>query len=896
MRWYRKSLLRLRSLFRKDQVEHDLDDEIQFHLQNQIDDYIAHGMEVKEARRQALRSLGGLEHVKQECREMRSVSYIQDALQDVRFGFRTLWRTPAFSVLAILCLTLCIGANAAVFSWIEGLLLRPFPAVVHQERLVVVAGTAHTPGNKGATSPSFDEVSSPDFADFQKSCTLIDALFVDRIMGTTMSIGDRAERETGSIVSSNYFDALGVRPFLGRGFEPGEDTGHSAHPVTVISYWIWKERFNSDPAIIGKTQRLNGVPHVIIGVAAKGFFGTFVGWPVQFWVPASMEDTFNAGGYKLEDRGAQWIEGFARLKPGVTREQAQAQISSVAARLEADYPDTNRGRGIQLLPLWRDPFNQAGNLLPTMMITFAAVFFVLLIACANVSGLLLVRSLARRHEMAVRLALGSRRGRLVRQMLTEGFILSSIAAVGGLVVAYLCSDLLPLFFPPSGTITPNLPGELDWRVAAVSAAVSVVSTMLFGLFPALQTSKTEVAGTLNSESGAVFGGRSKSRMRSALVLVQVSLSFLLLVGVGLIVKSLQVIRAADPGFETQNVLATTFDLQAAGYDPQHSKSFQDEIVDRVQALPGVQSASFARVRPFAYSTYSSALISVDGYQPARDEQPSAEYNQVGPAYFTTMEIPLLAGREFTRADNGTAQPVAIVNQTMAARYWKSKDVVGKSVKVSGKLMLVVGVSKDVKYSSFAEAPKPFFYVPLGQSPSLRATLNIRTSLDAAAMAPMLTREVHALDANLALGEVMTMRDSINLTALAPQQVAVAMLGIFGGLALLLAAIGLYGVMSYSVSQSSRELALRMALGASASDIFRLVMSYGLGLTAGGIALGAVAAALLTRLIGSVLYKVNPRDPAAFGLAFVVMMAASLVACILPTLRAMRTDPVRALRN
>src|SRR5713226_9056520 len=339
-------------------------------------------------------------------------------LQDLRFGFRMLRRSPGFSILAILCLTLGIGANAAVFSWIEGILLRPYPLVVDQDRLFAVTGT-----DRGA--PGHTDVSWPDWLDLQRNATLFDAFIAEKITGTTLSIGDRAERAPGSMVSANYFDAIGVHPVLGRGFARGEDVGRNAHPVTVISYQVWQDRFRGDPDIVGKTQMLNGLPHTIVGVAPQGFYGTFVGYAFQFWVPASMQTQFDAGVYKLEDRGARWIEGFVRLKPGVTLEQAQAEISAVAKRLETDYPETNRGRGVRLFPLWATPFNNAGALLPTLGIALVVVSAVLLIACANVGNLLLVRSFARQQEMTVRLAVGAGRSRLVRQLLTEGMILSA---------------------------------------------------------------------------------------------------------------------------------------------------------------------------------------------------------------------------------------------------------------------------------------------------------------------------------------------------------------------------------------------------------------------------------------------------------------------------------------
>ena len=824
---------------------------------------------------------------REEAREAWGWMWLEDLSQDVRFAVRMLRRSPGFSILAVLCLTLGIGATTSVFSWIEGILLRPFPAVVHQDRMMAVAGT-----DRGVTGTT--DVSWPDFADLQKNCTLFDAFIVDRIMGTTLSIGDRAERAAGSIVSANYFEALGVHPVLGRGFEPDEDFGRNAHPVTVISYRMWKERFHGDPGVVGKTQMLNGMPHTIIGVAPEGFYGTFVGWAMGFWVPTSMQERFDPPGYKLEDRGARWIEGFVRLKPGVTPAQAQAEISAVAKRLEADYPATNRGRGIKLFRLWQTPFNNAGTLLPTLEIALAVVVFVLLIACANVSNLLLVKAFGRRREMTVRLAVGAGRGRLLKQLLTEGLILAALAAGGGLLLANWCRNLLVLLLPPRGGLTMTLPGEIDWRVLALSAGVCLVSTLLFGLVPAAQTGKIDLAAGLKAEAGGVVGGRGRATARSSLVLVQVALSFVLLVGAGLLFQSLRGVQNTRPGFSTKGVLTTGVDFIAAGYDARRAQNFQDELIDRIQALAGVESAAFARITPFSYRSYSSAPIAVDGYQPAPDEQPTVDYNEVGPAYFTTMGIPLVSGREFTRADNETAPPVAVVNEAMAAQYWRGQDPVGQRLQAKGRWMRVAGVARTSKYRNLTETSRPFFYVPLRQS-SLGPGLQIRTSLGPGTMARALVREVHALDPNLAPGEVITMREQVDRTT-AVQRVAVMMLGVFGGLALSLATIGLYGVMSYTVSQSTRELGLRMALGANASDLLRLVMSHGIALTAGGIVLGAAAALGLTRLMGNLLYQVSPRDPLAFGSAFLVMAAASLAACFLPAWRATRTDPVRALRS
>jgi putative ABC transport system permease protein len=877
---------RFAALFHRRRLEDDLDEELRSHLEMAIELNVRKGMSAADARREALRSFGGVERTKEMCRDQRGLPMIETAWQDLRFGLRMLRRSPGFSLLAILCLTLGIGTNAAVFSWIEGILFRPYPAVVHQEQLFALTGTA---------LGEADLTSWPDLLDLQRSCTLVDSFIVTKITGTTLSIGDRAEVTTGSIVSANYFDAIGVHPILGRGFETGEDSGRNAHPTTVISYQLWKGRFKGDPQIIGKTQRLNGVMHTIVGVAPEGFYGTFVGWAMQFWVPASMEEIFEAGGYKLEDRGAHWIEAYVRLKPGVTLSQAQQEISSVAKRLENDYPTTNRGRGIKLWPLWQTPFNNARTMLPTLEIMLAVVVFVLLIACANVGNLLLVRSFARRNEMTVRLAIGAGRGRLLKQLFTEGLILSAFGAAGGLLAAQWCRHALVLLFPARGGVAMHLPGEIDWRVLVLSAAVCLITTLLVGLVPALQTSKIDLAGALKSDAMGVVGDGGRAWVRSGLVVVQVSLSFVLLVGAGLLLQSLQRIRNFSPGFSTHDVLCTAVSLVSEGYDEQQTQTFQDELLQRVKALPGVESAVFARMTPLSYGSYSSTPIAVDGYQPPPEEQPTVQYNEVGPNYFSTMGIPLVSGREFTRADDEKSALVAVVNETMVARYWRGKNPIGERLQVKGRWMQVVGVTKDSKYESVREAPKPFFYVPLRQNFSRSAGLYIRTALSPGSMATALTHEVHALDANLALYEVITLQEQVDRST-SPQLVAVTLVGVLGGLALLLTVIGLYGVMSYAVSQSRRELGLRMALGASASNVLRLVLSRGLVLTAGGVLLGAAAALGLTRLLGNLLYNVSPRDPLAFGSALVVMTVAALAACFVPAWRATRTDPARALRD
>ena len=462
-------------------------------------------------------------------------------------------------------------------------------------------------------------------------------------------------------------------------------------------------------------------------------------------------------------------------------------------------------------------------------------------------------------------------------------------------MAYWCRHLLVLLFPTRAGVQMYLPGELDWRVLAFSAGVSLLTTVLLGVVPATQTGKIDLANSMKMGSAGVVGGRGRAWVRSGLVSAQVSLSFILLVGTGLLMQSLLKIRTVSPGFTTRGVQETAIDLISAGYTPARAQTFQDALLERVRALPGVESAAFAKMTPLSYVSSASASIVVDGYAPPPEESPTVEYNEVGADYFVTMGIPLVDGREFTRADDEQAAPVAVVNETMAQRYWNGRNPLGERLQFKGRWLRVVGVVKDSKYSSVREDPTPFFFVPVRQN-SLRASiLIIRTPVAPQTMAIALARQVHALDANLATYEVITLQEQLERST-SPQMVALTLVGVLGGLALLLAAIGLYGVISYAVNQSTRELGLRIALGASAGDLLRLVLSQGLVLITAGVVIGTTAALGLTRLMGNLLYKVSPRDPVAFGSAFLVITISSFAAVLIPALRAAGTDPARALRE
>lgn len=864
-----------------------LADELRSHLDMDEANRVARGESPRQAAASARRDFGNVGLVQELTRDQWAGIWLDRLWQDTRFGVRALWRTPAFTIVAVLCLAIGVGANAAVFSWTEGILFRPFPGVAHQDRLVAIAGTV-----KG--TPGFASLSWPDFQDLSRMSTGFSAFVADKITGATITGRNRTDRAVGEIVSANYFDALGIQLARGRGFLPGEDAGNGAHPVVVISYAMWRDRFAFDPRIIGKAIDFNGVPHVIVGVASREFAGTFVGYAMQFWVPASMQATFT-GGYELENRGAQWIEGFATLAPGVSRAEAQASISVAAKRLEQAFPDVERGRGIRVLPLWEVPFNAARELAPMLRVAVVVVVFVLLVACANVANLLLVRSFARRHEMTVRLAIGAGRARLLRQLVTEALVLGAIATVFGLAVGYACRHALTLFFPPRSGASITLNSNFDWRVLALSTGVGLAFTLLFALVPAIRASDIDLTGALKADAPSLAGGRRSSRWRAAMVMIQVAMSFALLVGGGLLFVSLRHMRDIDPGFAPDRSYTTYVNLLAARYDSLRARTFADRVIAALSGVSGVQSAALSASRPLdPGAPYQPVRIAVDGYQSAADEMPTASVTSVTPGYFATLGIPIVRGRDFRVTDDDTTVHVSIVSQTMAATYWPGRDPIGKRLRVDKQWTQVIGVARDIKFESLLQAPRPLFYVPLRQSFTPMFSVFVSSSRPAAQIVPAIGGAIHSLDPSIASYSVLPMRELMGRST-SPQRIAVTLIGICALLGVLLAAVGLYGVMSYVVSQSTRELGLRMALGAGPVGVLRLIMSRGIGVTLAGIAAGAATALGTTRLMGDLLYGIGPRDPLIFLAALLVMLGTATVACLVPGVHAARTDIIKALR-
>jgi predicted permease len=858
------------------------------HLELDAEEMVAAGEPRRAADLHARQRFGNVGVIHEETREAWGSLWLERFEHDVRFGFRVLCRSPVFSIVAVVCLALGIGAHAAVLSWTEGIVRHPFPLVRDQDELVAVVGTA-----KGASG--YDEMSWPDFMDLARGTSAFSSFFVSKITGATLTGGDRAESLVGQLVTANYFEALGVRPILGRGFLPNEDVGQGAHPVTVISYRLWQDRFAGNPRVVGSTIRYNGVPHTIIGVTPEGFLGTFVGYAMQFWTPASQQAVFDPSGYKLEDRTARWIEGFARLKSGVGIATGQAQIDAAARRLAAEFPDADRGRGVRVLSLQENPFDNAKTLKPMLRVGSLVAILVLAIVCANIANLLLVRALARRSELSVRRALGASRARLTRQLVTEGLILAIVGTAAGLFLAYLSRNVLGLFFAPRGGASLVFAADFNARVLTTTIAIGLGSTLIFALAPAIHMTRLDLASAIRAAATSAVSG-SPGHLRAALVVVQVCLSVLLLTSTGLVVTSLERLLAADPGFATTNVVTTGVNLFAAGYDTARVHRFQDELLQRTRAIGGVSSVALARSLPFSTRPYDNGQIMIDGYQPSKDEQPTADNNAISPDYFHTLGIALLSGRDFTTADAETSAPVAIVSLALAQRYWPNDSPIGRRLRSRGSWMRIVGVVADMKYRSLTESPGMLFYVPLTQRRSPAVNIFLRTSSNAVAfgLAPAVVSAMHAIDPNVSPYEILTLREQVNRWTSA-QRILVTLLGIFSTVALFLAVIGLYGTIAYMVSQNTRELGLRMALGAKPAQLLALVMSSGMRMTLVGVLVGVAVALGTTRLLGDLLFEVSPRDPTILVGVSVVMAVAAGCACLIPAWRASRLDPARALR-
>jgi macrolide transport system ATP-binding/permease protein len=812
-----------------------------------------------------------------------------EMFQDLRFGVRMLLKHKAVTAVAVLSLSLGIGANTALFSVVDRLLVRPLP-VEQPERLVAF--------NKSTPPGLFDKFTYPDFADYRDLNTVFDGLVCVAETALNLSERGQTERVNGLLVSGNYFSALRVTPALGRGFLLEEERTPDAHPVAVLSYGLWQRRFGADPAVVGREITLNGRGHTVVGVAPAEFTGTIRGTAPDLYVPIKSDN----------NRGKYWLLLMGRLKPGVSREQAQAAMNVLGPQIAQHYPRPD-GSPRREPPFLLEDGSQGHTYLLTKLsfplkLLMGMVALVLLIACANVANLLLVRAAARRKEMAIRLAIGAGRGRLIRQLLTESLLLAGLGGGVGLWLAGPLGQLLASFTPPVGRgySTPlSLAGGLDGRVLLFTFCLSLLAGIVFGLAPAFGAARTGLVGALK-DGASDETGRRRLSPRKLLVVAQVALSFLVLIGAGLCVRSLQRLQAIDAGFDPAQVLVLSLDLAPSGYAEARGQIFYQQLVERVTALPGVESASLAQLTPLS-DDLLRRRTDIEGYQlPPGEKSVSLFYNVVAPRYFETLRTPLLGGRDFTPQDRAGAPQVVIINESLARRYFPKSDALGKRLTFGNypgspvplQHLEIVGVVKDSKYAEVTEQTRPMMFLPLAQSYRPETRLHVRTAQDPTALVSAIRRAAQQIDASLPVYNIRTLAEQKD-RSLYSARMAATLLSVFGGLALLLASIGLYGVMAYVVGQRQRELGVRLALGAQQHDVFRLVLKEGMTLVLVGLALGLAGALIGTRLLTTFLYGVRPTDAATFiGIALLLALVA-LAANYLPARRAARTDPLRALR-
>jgi len=816
-------------------------------------------------------------------------------LQDLRFAARVLLRNPGFTAVAVLSLALGIGANSTIFTLVNAVLLRPLP-MQDPDRLVALFTTDER--NRGSFF-NYMQTSRPNFQDYRQGNDVFSGMVAHNGLPLAFSGKGEPEQIFGEMVSGDFFGVLGVKPALGRAFLPDEDKVPGASLVTVLSDSFWQRRLGGDPAVVGREIALNGHAFTVVGIAPQGFKGANAIFAPALWVPTMTHPQLATGFLKenMESRRALIFGMTGRLKPGVTLVEAEARLKAIAGQLAREYPDDNAGRSVALLPLSQATINPGfrENMTRAAVLLLTMVGLVLLIACANVANLLLARASARQREVAVRLSLGASRGRLVRQLLTEGLLLALVACVLGLLIAYWAQGVLWSQRPPGLAVdavdlTPNL------RVLGFTLAVSLVTAIAFGLAPALRASRPDIVGELKQRGGPAVGGNRPLNLRSLLVAGQVALALVALVGAGLFVKSLGNAQRIDPGFDHEKLAVLTVDLGAQGYGEQQARDFQRRMLERAAALPGVERATLASGVPLFQGGFMRTVFPEGVDSSDRKNGKLVQLNTVEPGYFETMGISLLRGRDFAPSDHPESTRVVVVNETMAKQFWPEQEAVGKRFKFFGQDWWneVVGIARDGKYNFLGENPQPHIYLSLTQTFEPAVSLHLRTAGDPATALGMARREVQSMDRVLPITNAFTFGEILRQSLWAPRMGA-ALLAVFGLLSLVLAVIGIYGVMAYSVNQRTRELGLRMALGADQGDVLRLVVRQGVTLAAFGIAVGLALAFAGTRLVGNLLFGVTTHDPLIFAGIPLLLALAALLASVQPAWRAARVDPAVALR-
>jgi predicted permease len=884
-------------LLRRNRFDRELEEEMRFHLEMKAQENREAGMSREDARHTALRGFGNPTLLQEVSREMWGLRWLEELFQDLQYGFRMLRRSPGFTATAVLSLALGIGANTAIFTVIDTVLLRMLPVKDPGELVQIMSVSPKDRRPNAAFSyPAFERL---------RDRQLVRGMFASAGLRLNVTADGQAELARGQLVSGSFFTVLGVQPVIGRTFTADDDRVPGGHPVAVISHGYWKRRFALDPAVVGKGIALNAKPFAIIGVTPPDFFGIQVGDATDFWVPMMMQGEFDVPA--LNNPGYWWLEVVARLDPAVPREQSQAGLNLAYRHALAEMRDGDPTRArerpedqrrIELDPAGRGLGTIRRQVSTPLMVVMAVVGLVLLIACANVAGLQLARSVSRRKEIGVRIALGAGRLRLVRQLMTESVLLGLIGGVLGLALAYWGTRVLASLLMSEG-LPLVIRFESSTRILAFTSLVSLLTGLLFGLSPALQATKVDVNTTIKDQTHTL-AGMSRLRLGKALVVLQVAVSLILIVGAGLLIRTLQNLKGVDVGFHRDNVLVLTVSPALAGYQNSQFAELYRRLLERIDAIPGVRVASIARFSLLTRGLWRTNLM-VQGNAPGRDENIATGANLVGPKFFQMMGVPMLMGREFGPEDNEKSAKVAVVSEALARKYFGSANPVGRRIGITRTQtpasLEIVGVVKDTKYNSVREETPPMVYVPYLQSPMPLGDLKLhaRTVGDPTALVSAVRREIQAVDRNLAVFDIRTLEQQVDQSLFA-ERLFVKLSSSFGFLALLLASIGLYGVMSYTVTRRTGEIGVRMALGAGRGSVLRLLLWDTLVLVLVGAALGVPAALAAGRVISSQMYGLTPGDPATISAATVVMAAVALLAGYLPARRASRVDPLMALRH
>ena len=909
--WKQEIQLRLERLQIDPGREAAIVEELSQHLEDRYEELLIEGRNEIDARRIALDELSDSEmlgaslpaglrnsaHTEPQPGASGSGNLAADFLRDLRFGLRSMGRAPAFSFFAVLTLALGIGASTTVFTVVNTLLLHPLPARNPSRLTALYITDVKSQRGSGSLLP----MSYLNLKDFQeKNDVFSEVGGFSPPMVMTLTENSESERFFGELVTQGYFEALGLIPAKGRFFLPAEDSAPGSAPVAVLSYNAWRIRFDSDPGIIGKALDINGATFTIVGVAPQGFLGVSAVFGPDVWVPATMAQQMLPAPLRdvLQDRGKPFFQGVARLKPGMSRSQAEASLEPLAATLQRQYPDSNGGRTIDVQPITTALYSTTGGergLAFASVVLMAIVGLVLLIACSNVANLLMARAVSRRQEIAVRLSIGASRGRLLRQLLTESVLLGLCGGIAALGVAYEGCRLLWSFRPPD--VARNLVDpKLDGAVFVFALLLALVTGFIFGVIPSLRASKTGLVENLKEEAHVAGLGSRSAKFQKTLLAGQVALSLVALIAASLFLRAVGRAYQIDPGFDQQHLAIFMMNPEQVGYDAARQTEFHREVAIRVGRIPGVASVSWASNLPF-WASASRGVVIEGREQQRKSETLSSVSNVVDVGYFRTMRIPLLQGRAFTDADQQGALPVAIINEDLARRYWPNGDAIGQKIHLSGDSVTrqIIGVVKTTNYTTLGEAPQPCLFLPLRQNPGDAMNFYVRTTGDPSQVLEAIQMTVRGVDPKVEITDIRTGRKLMDQVLFSARMV-LRLLGMFGLLALALASVGLYGILAYSVSGRRREIGVRMALGASRAAVLRLVVREGMMLVCIGVAIGLGLSLLLGRAFSRMLFGLSPADPLSLTGAAAALLGVALLACWIPALAASRMDPIQALRE